>query len=123
MELEFVRETQRLVCDDVDWWESCLLATAFGWRPSFPCANLRSCMSTKYPLNVTAEDALSFSRAIARCLFMLLNNERLSRKQVAAIIFSRKEVTVFGIGRHEAVRLAMFARGQFRIEHKTRHPS
>jgi hypothetical protein len=119
MELEFVRDTERLVCDTLNWWQSCELATAFGWRPCFLGAKPRSYMLAKYPLNVPAEDALSFSKAIARCLFMLLNHERLSRKQVAAImiVFSSNEVTASGICRHQAVRLASFCtRGQFRIE-------
>jgi hypothetical protein len=124
MELEFVRDTERLVCDGVVWWESCELATAFGWRPSFPYAKPRSYALAKIPVNVPAEDALSFSKAIARCLTMLIKNERLSRKQVIAIFLSTKEITASGICRHQAVRLASFCtRGQFRIEHTTILPS
>ncbi len=124
MGLEFVRDNERLVCGSFDWWESCELAISFGWKPSFASAKSRSYMLTKYPLDVPAEDALSFSQAIARCLMMLLNNQKLGRKQMAAILLSSKEPGVFDVCHHEAVRLAFFcARGPFRIEHTTILPS
>jgi len=91
MGLEFVRDNERLVCGSLDWWESCELAISFGWKPSFASAKSRSYMLTKYPLDVPAEDALSFSQAIARCLMMLLNKQKLGRKQMAAILLSSKE--------------------------------
>jgi hypothetical protein len=75
-------------------------------------------MLTEYPLDVPAEDALSFSQAIARCLTMLLNNQKLG------ILLSRMEPGVFDVCHHEVVRLAFFcARGPFRIEHTTILPS
>jgi hypothetical protein len=116
--LEFVRDNERLVCGSFDWWESCELAISFGWKPSFASAKSLSYMLTEYPLDVPAEDALSFSQAIARCLTMLLNNQKLG------ILLSRMEPGVFDVCHHEVVRLAFFcARGPFRIEHTTILPS
>ncbi len=122
--VSLARDNERLVCGSFDWWESCELAISFGWKPSFASAKSRSYMLTKYPLDVPAEDALSFSQAIARCLMMLLNNQKLGRKQMAAILLSSKEPGVFDVCHHEAVRLAFFcARGPFRIEDTTILPS
>jgi len=116
--LEFVRDNERLACGSFDWWESCELAISFGWKPSFASAKSLSYMLTEYPLDVPAEDALSFSQAIARCLTMLLNNQKLG------ILLSRMEPGVFDVCHHEVVRLAFFcARGPFRIEHTTILPS
>ena len=80
MELEFVRDTQRLVCDGSDWWESCELATAFGWRPSFPGAKSRLYELAAYPLNVPAEDALSLFKG-DRTLFDYANKQREAQPQ------------------------------------------
>jgi hypothetical protein len=93
------RHERRLVLNK--WLKSCELAIAFGWKPSFAGAKRHPYILIKYPLDVPSEDALSFSQAIARCLTMLLNKQKLGRKQMAAILLSSKEPGVFDACHHD----------------------